>query len=351
MLYDVYVGSYVKAEGQGITHCELDTEKKSLSRIGDYHVESPSFLVVRRDRVFALSEVDEGGAITSFLREPSSGALTETGSIRTQGSAMCHLCLWPDGRYLSAANYMSGSLLVCEVEENGKIGAVVSRKQHSGVGFESRVRQEGPHVHSTMASGDGKRLYVADLGLDQLFCYEILEKGGLRLGEEAMQIHTPGGTGPRHFTFSRDERFLYLVTEMGNRLFVYETEDGGKTFRQIQDIGTLPQGYEGESLSADIHLSADGRFLYTSNRGADDLAVFSVSSHTGMVEFSGHYGCGGAYPRNFCITPDDGFIMVANQHSGNVALFERNRENGALGEKLAEIAAPTASYVGAVGRE
>ena len=351
MKYHVYVGSYTGGNGgNGISLLQLDTREKTLTFVSSWQEagSNPSFLAVARDYVFAVSEQEDCGYITSLRRNPATGELSKINSIKTEGSAMCHLCLWPDGKYLSASNYMSGSLLVCRVGADGRLGDVCEFLQHEGTGFDSVGRQEGPHVHSTGISPDGKYLYAADLGLDQLFCYEIGENGSLILAEEDRQIHTPAGTGPRHFTFSADGRFLYLMTEMGNRLFVYENEDGCGKYGLIQHMGTLPEGYSGFSQGADIHLSRDGRFLYLSNRGANTIGVFAVSGETGLVRPVGQQDCMGDFPRNFCITPDDGFMLIANQKSGSVALCGRSPENGLMGGKLAEVLIPEAVFVCAV---
>ncbi|MDO4337487.1 MAG: lactonase family protein [Eubacteriales bacterium] len=351
MIYHVYAGSYMGEKGgDGIYLLELNTEKKKLVIRNSYPEVSlnPSFLCVTQNWLFSVSELEDCGYIHSFLRNCVTGELEHVNKIKTEGTAMCHLYLWPDGKYISAANYMSGSLVVCRVDEKTGVQEICDFKQHEGVGFENQVRQEGPHIHATCVSGDGKRLYASDLGLDQIFCYEILDGGKLLPGKQDMQIHTPKGTGPRHFVFSKDERFLYVLTEMGSKLLVYESEKDGESFREIQIVSTLPESFGDFNLGADIHFSMDERFLYTSNRGADSIAAFRVSRENGTVEIIGHYSCGGSFPRNFCITPDDRFVLIANQKSGNVVLCERNPQTGEIGEPLSDVRIPEAVFVKAV---
>lgn len=351
MIYHVYAGSYMGENGgDGIYLLELDTEKKELNYIKSYPdvSDNPSFLVVTKDNVYAVSELPDHGYVTAFSRDFYTGELKRLNQIQTEGSAMCHLCLWPNKRFISASNYMSGNFVVCHVEEDGKLGGICDFKQHSGIGYESRIRQEGPHMHATQISVDGKRLYAADLGLDQIFCYEIKENGSLHLADAKAQIKTPGGMGPRHFIFSEDGRFLYLVTEMGSRLFVYESVDKGETYQEIQNLSTLPKQFTDFSIGADIHFSADGKFLYTSNRGANTIAAFRISENDGKAEPCGQFDCGGDFPRNFCITPDDRFVIVANQNSGNLVLFERNKETGILESLVMDIQIPKVVFVDAI---
>ena len=209
MEYDVYVGCYTgKDGGEGIYQLRLDTEKKTLRKVNVFRgkalcFSNPSFLVVTDTNVYAVSEEEEGkGGITAWKRDAESGSLKYLNHLMVAGTAMCHLCLWPDGKHLSVANYTSGSLAVCSILEDGSLGEVCDTKQHIGVGFDKEDRQKGPHVHSTTVSADGQYLYVADLGLDQIFCYKIEEKGRLKLAEEERQIHMPAGSGPRHFCFT-----------------------------------------------------------------------------------------------------------------------------------------------------
>ncbi|MCM1136349.1 MAG: lactonase family protein [Clostridium sp.] len=352
MLYHVYVGSYTdEKNADGIYQLELDGEKGKLRMVRAYQeCDGPSFLAVTKDCLYAVSEREDSdeGMVSAFSRNAEDGGLTYLNSIPTSGTAMCHINMWPGGRYFSAANYMSGSVFTGSIGENGKLEKVCDFKQHTGVGYYSKTRQDGPHVHCTQLSEDGKLLYVADLGLDRLFCYEIGREGALTLGGEEMQIRLPKGEGPRHFVFRDKGKYLYLATELGNKVFAYGREEERPVYQNIQTIGTLPENYREENTAADIHFSMDGRFLYVSNRGMDSLVMYKVDGKTGMLELGGYYEAYGRCPRNFCITPDDKYILIANQVSGNIVLCERNMATGKIGEKADEVFAPKACFVTAV---
>ncbi len=78
--------------------------------------------------------------------------------------------------------------------------------------------------------------------------------------------------------------------------------------------------------------------------------VYRVLKATGLVERVGNYSCHGDFPRNFCITPDDRFIIIANQKSGNVVLCERDKKTGIPGKKLAEVKIMQAVFVTAIAK-
>ena len=100
-------------------------------------------------------------------------------------------------------------------------------------------------------------------------------------------------------------------------------------FDRIQKINTLPEGFIGESFSAGIKLSNDGRFLYASNRGHNSIATFAIAKD-GTLTLINHITSGGIWPRDFTLSPDNKFLIVANQFDNNVVVFKRNEELGTL---------------------
>lgn len=349
MIYDVYVGSYMGPNGgDGIYHIKLDTEKQTLSKVASYREDSdnPSFLVVTDDQLYAVSERGDHGYISAFQRDSKTGALSFQNRIEAPGTSMCHLTMWPDGKHLSAANYSSGSLVTCDLAEDGSVGKICMLEQHTGVGFDSTGRQEGPHVHSTTVGPNGKDLYVADLGLDWIGCYEMQQDGTATLKEEAAQVRTPEGEGPRHFVFSEDGKYLYVVTEMGNKLMVYE--NSGESYLPIQQENLLPEDFDGFNTAADIHFSVDRKFLYGSCRGKNCLTGFKVNPDNGRVELIGFFDSYGDGPRNFCMVPDGKHVLITNQNNGNLVLCPIDAETGIIGSPLDEMQIPMAVFVTAV---
>lgn len=349
MRYDVYAGSYTGPNGgAGLYHIKLDTAAGKMSLVRSYEAESdnPSFLAVQNRWVYAVTERTDYGCISAFRRDPATGTLEFVNHTKIPGTAMCHLTAWPDGAYLSAANYRSGSLVTCSLNPDGSVGEMCEKIIHEGVGYDKEDRQSMPHVHSTVVSKDGKYLYAADLGLDWVACYEILPGGKLILAEDARQIKTPAGSGPRHFVFSDDGTRMYLVTEMGNHLLVYQWN--GERYVCLQQLNLLPPDFEGMDYGADIHFSPDKKFLYASCRGRDCITVFRVCAETGLVEISGYYDTFGHWPRNFAVTPDGTYLLIANQREGNLVLCPRDAITGTVGSPVAELKLPQLAFVTAI---
>jgi 6-phosphogluconolactonase len=95
-----------------------------------------------------------------------------------------------------------------------------------------------------------------------------------------------------------------------------------------------------------VHVSGDGRFVYSSNRGHDSIAIFSIDAQ-GMITSIGHTPSGGDTPRNFHIDPTGKFLLVANQSSGNVVVF-RIGADGRLTATGTTVSVNSPSFVGVV---
>ena len=100
---------------------------------------------------------------------------------------------------------------------------------------------------------------------------------------------------------------------------------------------TLRADSLGAGGSADIHITADGRYVYASHRlQGDGLSILRVQPD-GTLRKVG-YQPTGAHPRNFLITPNDHLLLVACRDTDQVEVYERDAESGLLhdtGQRIA----------------
>ena len=107
--------------------------------------------------------------------------------------------------------------------------------------------------------------------------------------------------------------------------FDYDSSKGNLT--QIQSIQSDTLNAKG---SADIHVTPDGKFLYASNRlKGDGLAIFSINQHDGKLTKVGYQETG-VHPRNFVITPNGKFLLVASRDNNVIQVFLIDRNTGLL---------------------
>ncbi len=117
----------------------------------------------------------------------------------------------------------------------------------------------------------------------------------------------------------------------------------------MQTISTLPADFHGSNTGAEIQVSASGRFVYTSNRGHDSIAVFAVDLRAGTLTVIQDIPAQGKTPRNFVLDPSGNFLLVGNQDSNQIAVFRVDQQSGQLSplnERL-EVSSPTCiAFVG-----
>jgi 6-phosphogluconolactonase len=138
------------------------------------------------------------------------------------------------------------------------------------------------------------------------------------------------GSGPRHLVFHPKEPFAYVTNELASGVTVLRVDRESGLLAVIQTVSSIPDTYDGYNDSADIHISPDGKFLYSSNRGHDSIAVFAIEEETGCLTPVQFHTSGGVLPRNFGITPSGDFLLAANQKSGNISVFPLNKKTGML---------------------
>ncbi len=92
----------------------------------------------------------------------------------------------------------------------------------------------------------------------------------------------------------------------------------------------LPAGFSGRNDAAEIAIHPNGKFLYTSNRGHDSIAVFAIDPVKGTLTFVAHVPTGGKEPRHFAIDPSGKYLLAENQLSNNIVVFKIDPATGGL---------------------
>lgn len=321
-----FTGTYAQEDEPGIYLCSIHQETGEMTLVQSFAgIENPSYLAVNRTGtvLYAVSEKEEG-EISAFSIGPDH-VLQPIGSRRTEGGAPCYASLTPGEEYILTVNYSGGNVNVFAAEANGAVGEMVSQVRHSGSGFRED-RQEGPHPHSVLSGRQGERVYVCDLGLDQILIYR-LENGRLVTHRE---IELPPGSGPRHLAVHPSGKWIYAVNELSNTVTVFANDEINGDLKMLQHLPTLPAQYAAGSddTASEIKASPCGRFVYVSNRGHDSLALFHADPSTGLLEAADWQTAGGRTPRNFNLV--GGLLVAANQNSGNLVSFRIDKETGRL---------------------
>ncbi len=333
----VYIGTYTGGDSRGIYRSELDLGSGNLqpAKLAAEMV-NPSFLAVHPNRryLYAVGEVSgfagkPAGAVSGFSIDEASGKLTLLGSESSGGTGPCHLAVDASGGNVLVANYGGGSAGCLPLGNDGRPGPAKSFIQHQGSSI-NRRRQQGPHAHCVNLTADNRFALVADLGLDKILVYRFDAVAGKLAANNPPWFGAAPGAGPRHLALHPTGRYVYVVNELDSTVAACRFDARVGVLTLLQTISTLPQEFEGNNSTAEIHAHPTGRFVYASNRGHDSIVIYAVDAETGRLAYVGHESTQGKTPRNFSIDPTGTYLLAANQATDNVVVFRIDRQSGRL---------------------
>lgn len=333
---DLFVGTYTDNNDiQGIYHYDLDLTTGRASLVSTAQSNNPSFLARFGDRLLAVNEEGNGKGTVSLFRI-GEGELIALDTVSSNGDHPCHVSWSPDGRLAFVSNYTGGSLQVYAISADKNSLANIENLVFSGSSIDAD-RQNAPHIHSAFFDFNS-RLYVSDLGTDQIYVYQVDEAAQSVTPVDT--IHAVQGGGPRHVAFSDNPATLHVLLELTGQVTTYQRRDQSQSWQLTQMVPISDYEFTGEHGAADIKVSPDGRFVYATNRGSANLIVGYTIMQDGVLEPLQTQSVLGDGPRNFNITPDGKFLLVANQKSNEIVVFSRNLETGVLQDTGQRIAAP-----------
>lgn len=325
----LYVGTYTLPDrSEGIYLYDFDTAHGTATLRSTAITANPSFLTKSNNGKYLYAVNELGGkqaTLSSFsIRE---GEIEFINKLPSEGGGSCHISVNGVNSLAVVSNYGGGNLTTFLIGADGRLKERLQVERFSGSGI-NKERQNQPHIHSSFFNATFDQLYVQDLGTDQIFVYDVDYKNEKPMIICSDTIVTQHGGGPRHIVVGLSEEILYVLTEMTADIEVYRKKKSGWTLEQ--KIGINEELFVGENGAAEIKTSPDGRFLYASNRGdANVITLFSIQLD-GLLKKEDTFSVMGEGPRNFNITPDGSFLLVANQNSDEVVIFRRNTLNGKL---------------------
>jgi 6-phosphogluconolactonase len=285
------------------------------------------------------------GAVTAFEIHRETGKLVELDQVASRGADPCYISLDRTGKYVLVANYTGGNVAVFRLSGDGRLGEASAVEQDNGAFGPNKERQEHAHAHWVEASADNRFAYVADLGLDRVLVYRFdAARGTLgerRPDEDVFSAALAPGTGPRHAAFSSDGKFMYVLGELDSTVTVFRNQGKG-SWRSLEKISALPGGFSGHNDAAEIAIHPSGKFLYTSNRGDDSIAVFRIDRTSGGLTLIQRLPSGGKTPRNFVLDPGGRRLLAANEDGGSIVEFTVDEASGKLAPsgETAKVASP-----------
>lgn len=316
------VGTYTDAGSEGLYSFDFDQENGTATELSSLKIDDPSYFTFSKNGryIYAVSEKNNSLAVLNSIGfDPTKGTFSFMNSQLTHGADPCYVAT--NGKIAVTANYSGGSLSVFPILSNGTLDKSLVLMSSKKMG-PNRTRQNQPHFHCTIFTPDNYIL-TTDFSGDRIlsFTYNAKEK---KLEDRGIAAHVRPGSGPRHLVFEPNGRYAYLMNELSGKVIAYQYKDG-----KLKEIQTVVADDTHAQGGADIRISPDGNFLYASTRlKGDGITIFKLGGD-GSLRRVGVQKTG-RHPRNFAITPNGKYLLVACRDDNTIQVYSRDKSTGML---------------------
>lgn len=342
----VYVGTYTNSGAGGIHLLEFDQASGRFESgpVLATAAEHPSFLALHPNGrvLYAVNELKTfrgapAGAVSAFEIDEANGQLALLNQQPSGGTDPCHLAVDSSGRNLLVANYTSGTLALLRLSADGSLRPPAIIRRRTGAG-PIAGRQDGPHAHMVLLDAAERFALWTDLGTDRVVVDRFDGDAGTLQPNQPDSVGVEPGAGPRHVAWHPSGRVLYLLNELSATVVAFTFDGIRGVLHPFQRLPARSDASSGENTAAGLAVSPDGRFVYASNRGDNDIAVFGVDAATLGLSAVGRVPAGGRVPRHIAIDPSGQWLIASNQASSALVVFRLDPETGlptVTGETLA----------------
>lgn len=328
-----YVGSYSKQGGyfparteEGLSLYALNNKTGEITKkLGFKNVVNATYLAkYGNDLLLVASDefLEPGNAISYAIQKD--GSLITLSSQSNQGAATCHVSASEITMQIYVASYLDGRISVHDIKD-GQLYPAEHIYQYYGKG-PNEERQEHSHAHCAEISRNGKWLYVCDLGSDKIWLHDAQNLTGDF--SDVIGIAVPEGYGPRHMVFSENYAKVYVICELNAHVLTYEQDQETGVLTLVEDQPTLPTDFDGVPSAAAIRIHPSRKTLYISNRTHNSIAVFTINSPTGLLNFATRFDTDGKEPRDFNIDPSGQWLVCVHQDSDTIVSVELDIKTG-----------------------
>ena len=317
----------------------IDSDSGRLTRQGETVTPGgPSVTAISPDRRVLYVGHRTQPAISSFRIDPASGGLSLLATV-PQAHAPTFLAPDRSGKYMLVAYYQGGYAAVHPIGPDGTVGETAVDHQDTATGahaiqtdpsnrfaFVPHIARLNDNVLEPPKNNPGPN-FIAQFRFDA--------QTGRLSANAPFRVEPAAGIGPRHYCFHPTLDLVYFSDEQGCSVSSYRLDRSAGTLSHVQTIGSLPAGVSGRNTCSQIHMTPDGRFLYTANRGHNSLAAFAVDPASGQLRIVGHVATE-AVPGAFALDPAGRFVYAAGNATGRLASYRIDPATGALTPLTAE---------------
>jgi 6-phosphogluconolactonase len=297
-------------------------------------------MAVSLDKEFLYAVIrSEPFRVLTYAIAPKTGALTQKASAPLPDS-MCYASVDATGRFLFTASYGGDKIAVTPIGESGLIEAPASQ-----------ILPTGQYAHSVLPSRSNKFAYAATLGADQIMQFKFDAAIGKLTPNDPPIVKVGEGHGPRHLAFSADDKFLYVLNELSGHVTQFAIEPTQGTLTKADSVRSVPAsaglepGFARSPVSgaaasddktpriwaADLQITPDGNFLYSTERTHSKIALFTIAADTGKLTYIENCATE-TQPRGIRIDPTGTYLVASGEKSNRLAVYKIDAATGKLTE-------------------
>ena len=280
--------------------------------------------------------------VISYAIDGKTGALAQKATAPLPDS-MPYVSTDRSGRFLFTASYGGDKIAVSPIGADGLVTAEAIQ-----------VLPTGRNAHSILADRTNRFVYSANLGANQVLQFAFDAKTGKLTPLDPTAVKPEPGHGPRHLAFSRDNKFLYVLNELSGHVTQYAIDSNTGTLKLVDSVPSVPPelgmkwGQPQTPIgaapaaapkpddkppiwAADLRLTPNGKFLYTTERNTDKIALFAVAPRTGKLTYVTNFATE-RQPRGINIDPSGRYLVASGEKSDRLSVYRINQANGKLDE-------------------
>jgi 6-phosphogluconolactonase len=282
--------------------------------------------------------------VLTLAIDSATGKLTQE-AVAVLPDNMAYVSTDPSGRLLLTASYGGNKIAALPIGKNGLVT--------EGAG---QVIPTGRNAHSIVSDRSGKYVFATNLGSDAVLQFILNPESGMLEANDPPQVSTGPGFGPRHITLSPDNRSLYVLAELTGHVIHYALDAAKGTLTEVESVASIPveaglspgiappapapfnatapvatpvDDGKPKVWAADIGITSNGKFLYTTERTTSTIALFRVDGQRGKLTYITNYRTE-QQPRGIRIDPSGRFLVASGEKSDRLAVYSIDEATGEL---------------------
>ena len=267
-------------------------------------------------RLLFVATRGEPQMVSTFSIDAKSGKLKHLGNGPLLDS-MPYISTDRTGRFMFAASYPGHKLTVSPIDAQGILQPT------------QQILPDHKNAHSILVDKQNRFVLAPALGDDMINQFKFDAKTGKLEPNSPASVRVKEKTGPRHLVFHPNGKLVYVLGELDAAVHVFDYDTANGQLKEKQSMSGLPPGTPGRIAAADLHVTPNGKFLYSTERTSNTIASFKVNPADGTLTLIESIPTE-ANPRSFSIDSSGRYLFVVGMKSNNMSSYKIDGKSGKL---------------------